>query len=383
MRRFPGLAVLGITALLGAGVAAQAPTASQTAAAAAERVPLTDDVFKTVTLLRGIPVDTFFEAMGMFANAMGNDCTYCHDPKAYFDKTAFAAPTPRIQKARQMIVMMNDLNRRYFAGQTRVTCFTCHHGNNAPTSDPDFMVQYGEPIENPNLRDFPTDARQTPDAVFGKYIQALGGADRLATFTSYTAKGTYAGFDTSFDKVPLELYGRAPGQQTMVVHFSTGVSTRVFDGTSGWMSGPDTPLPLLILTDGNLDRARLEAMAAFPAGLRQAFPQWRGGRTAIDGAEVVVLQGMDASGQPIAHFYFDEAGLLVRMIRFTRTPVGYVPTQIDYSDYRDVAGVKIPFTRKVSQTYMQMSVELTDVQPNTPVDASRFARPAPYARPRI
>ncbi len=380
MRRFLGLAILGLTALLGAGVSAQAP---KPAAAAAERVLLTDDVFKTVTLLRGIPVDTFFEAMGMFANAMGNDCTFCHDSKAYFDKALFASPTPRIQKARQMMVMMNDLNRRYFAGQTRVTCFTCHQGNNAPTSDPDFMVQYGEPTENPNLRDFPTDARITADAVFDKYIQALGGAQRVAAFTSYTAKGTYNGFDTSFDKVPVELYGRAPGQQAMVVHFSTGVSTRVFDGTGGWMSGPDTPLPLLTLTEGNLDRARLEAVAAFPAGLRQAFPRWRGGRTAIDDAEVVVLQGMDAAGQPVAHFYFNEAGLLVRMIRFTRTPVGFVPTQIDYSDYRDVAGVKVPFTRRVSQTYMQMTVELTDVQPNAAVAATRFARPMPYARSRI
>ena len=380
MRRFLGLAVLGVTGLFAAALSAQAPAPAQ-APASSERVALTDDVFKTVTLLRGIPVDTFFDAMGMFANAMGNDCTYCHDSKAYFDKTAFALPTPRIQKARQMIVMMNDLNRRYFAGETRVTCFTCHQGNNAPASDPDLMVQYGEPVENPNLRDFPTDARQTPDAVFSRYIQAVGGAERLAKFTSYTAKGTYSGFDTSFDKVPVELYGRAPGQQTMVVHFSTGVSTRVFDGKMGWMAGPDTPLPVLTLTDGNLDRARLEALAAFPTSLRQAFAQWRGGRTAIDGEEVVVMQGL-VDGQPVAHFYFDEDGLLVRMIRFTRTPVGYVPTQIDYSDYREVAGVKIPFTRKVSQTYMQMTVELTDVQPNAAIDASRFAKPAPYSRPR-
>jgi hypothetical protein len=54
-----------------------------------------------------------------------------------------------------------------------------------------------------------------------------------------------------------------------------------------------------------------------------------------------------------------------------------VPTQIDYSDFKDVAGVKIPFVRKVSQTYMQMTIELSDVQPNAPIDAARFSRPAP------
>ena len=49
---------------------------------------MTEDVFKSVKLLKGIPVDTFFEAMGMFANAMGNDCTFCHVSDAAFDKAS-------------------------------------------------------------------------------------------------------------------------------------------------------------------------------------------------------------------------------------------------------------------------------------------------------
>jgi hypothetical protein len=373
-RIFGALVVTASLALIGAGVSAQAPPP-------AERVPLTDDVFKTVTLLRGIPVDTFFDAMGMFANAMGNDCTFCHASKAYFDKSLFAEPTPRIQKARQMIVMVNALNKQYFGGQTRVTCFTCHQGSNAPSSDPNLMLQYGTPVEDPNVRDFPTDTRITADAVFDKYVQALGGAQRVKAFQSFTAKGNYSGFDTSFDKVPVEVYGRAPSQQAMVVHFTTGVSTRAFDGTNGWIAGPETPLPLMTLSEGNLDRARLEGLASFPMGLRTAFPQWRGGRTAIDEKEVVVLQGL-VNGDPIANLYFDETGLLVRMIRWVRTPVGYVPTKIDYSDYRDVGGLKVPFTRVVTQTYMQMTVELTDVQPNATVAASRFAKPTPFKQPR-
>jgi hypothetical protein len=177
----------------------------------------------------------------------------------------------------------------------------------------------------------------------------------------------------------MELYAKAPAQQTMVVRFTTGVSTRVYDGRNGWVAGPETPLPLVTLSDGNLDRARLEALAAFPMGLRQAFTQYRGGRTAIDGNEVVVLQGI-ADNQPVANFYFDETGLLVRIIRWVRTPVGMVPTLIDFKDYREVGGVKIPFTRVVTQTYMQMTVELTDLQPNANVDASRFTRPAPAKR---
>ena len=38
-----------------------------------------------------------------------------------------------------------------------------------------------------------------------------------------------------------------------------------------------------------------------------------------------------------------EVGLLVRLVRFSESPVGRIVTQVDYSDYRDVAGVKMPF----------------------------------------
>ena len=375
-RGFHCLAALALAGWLGASVSArQAP-----AQAAPETGPMSEQVFSSVTLLRGIPVDTFFEAMGMFASAMGEDCTFCHVSASYFDKSAFAKPTPRIQRARQMIVMMNALNKQYFAGQARVTCFTCHGGGASPMAEPEIARQYSAPHEDPNARAFPLDDRATAQQVWDAYVKAAGGAGAFAKLTSIAAKGMYAGFDTGFEKVPVEVYGRAPGQQAMVVHFSTGVSTRVYDGRSGWMAGPDTPVPLVTLNEGNLDRARLEAMIDFPAGLPNAYPQWRVGRTDIDGKQVRILQGLQA-GQPAANFYFDETGILIRLVRWTRTPVGLVPTQIDLTDYRDVAGVKIPFKRTVTQTYMQMSVEINEIVPNATIDAARFAKPAPVTRP--
>ncbi len=376
-RTFVGAIVIAVVCLMGVAIAGSQSAPAQTAQG---KPTLTDDVFKSVVMLRGIPVDNFFESMGMFAAAMGTDCTFCHVSNAYFDKNAFATPTPRINKARAMIAMMNGINKQYFGGQPRVTCFTCHAGSQAPRSEPDLAQQYGVPTEDPNARTFPADTRVTPDQVFDKYFKAIGGTGNLSKLTSFAAKGTYSGFDTAFDKVPVEIVGKAPAQHSMVVHMFNGASVRTFDGGSGWMAGPDTPVPLLTLTGGNLDGAKLEAMLWFPASIRQAFPEWRVGRTAINDKEVQLLQGL-SGGQARANFYFDETGLLVRMVRWTQTPVGFVPTQIDYSDYRDVAGIKVPFTRTVSQTYMQMTVELTNVQPNATIEASKFAQPAPVVRP--
>jgi hypothetical protein len=366
-RTFRGAATLAAVCLFAAATlrAQNAPPAQ-----------ITDTVFKNVQLLKGIPVDTFFDAMGMFANAMGNDCTFCHSPDAALDRNAFAVATPRIQRARQMIVMVNTINKMYFAGQPRVTCFTCHHGTQQPRSDPNFALQYGPPIPDPIARDFPTDTTIMPNQVFDKHLQAIGGAGPASKLTSFTAKATYEGFDTAFEKLPAEIFAKAPNQFATVVHMSAGDSRRVYNGTGGWLSGPDTAIPVINLTGGNLDRARLEALVAFPASLRTAFPQWRAGRTADEEHEYVVLQASE-SGQPVLNLYFDEDGMLARLVRFTVTPVGFVPTQIDYSDYREVAGVKMAFKKVVSQTYMQATIELTDVQPNTAIDAARFAPPRP------
>jgi len=363
-----------------AGVrAAQRGQGGAAAPAGGERVPMVEETFKTVQLLRGIPVDTFFEVMGTFASSMGNDCTFCHASNAALDKSAFATQTPRIQRARQMITMMRTINQQFFGGAPRVTCFTCHGGSNVPKADPSFMSQYGEPVLDPDARDFLTDASINVNQVWDKYIQALGGADKLPKLTSYAAKGTYSGFDTDFSIVPIELYAKAPNQETVVVHLTIGTSTRVFDGQNAWVAGPEQPLPLLTMTGGNIDRARLSALANFPLGLQKAYPQWRAGRTILNDKDVIVLQAT-VNGDRVAQLFFDPAsGLLVRLLRFTVTPVAFVPTQLDYADYRELPGlgVKIPFSRTLTQTYMQMTLKFMDVQPNVAIDAARFGKPAP------
>ena len=135
------------------------------------------------------------------------------------------------------------------------------------------------------------------------------------------------------------------------------------------------------LTGGNLEGAKLDAMLSFPAQIKQAFSQWRISATAIDNREVQVVQGTNPR-QPPVNFYFDESGLLVRVLRLVDTAVGRVPTQTDYSDYREVSGVKMPFRWTTTWTNGQATTELSEVQLNVPIDAAKLARPAPAPRPQ-
>src|ERR1700758_40008 len=111
---------------------------------------MSEEVFKNIQVLRGIPVDQFMDTMGMFASSLGYDCASCHDDGISSDRAAFAITTPAIQRARQMILMMNALNRANFSGEQRVTCFTCHRGNYRPETIPNLALQYGELTDDPN-----------------------------------------------------------------------------------------------------------------------------------------------------------------------------------------------------------------------------------------
>ena len=371
--------ILGAIATVIVGLVGLVSARSQAVQTA--RPQMSEEAFKDIRVLKGIPVDEFMDTMGMFAASLGYCCTDCHVKEAVGNVAAFAIQTPKIQRARGMIAMMNTINANNFGGNKRVSCYTCHHGSDQPELVPDFSLQYGAPPEpNPNAMDVATSS-VSPLPLFDKYIQAIGGAQRLAGFTSFVATGTYTGYETGSAPVPLEIYSKAPNQRTTIVKMPGEDSVRVYDGTNGWIAGPERSTTLTTLTAANLFGARMEAITSFPTLIRQEFTQWKSGSTAIDGKDVSVAQGTKAGQLPV-NFYFDpSSGLLKRLVRFAATAVGPVPTQVDYEDYRDVAGIKFPFRMIITWTDGRSTIELKEVRANVPIDAARFARPAP-ARPR-
>lgn len=355
-------------------------------AAPQQKAPMAEQVFTNVQVLKGIPVDEFMDTMGFFAASLGLNCVDCHTPQSEGNWAHFADDTPIKQTARRMITMVGAMNKSNFGGARALTCYTCHRGDQRPKVVPSLAAQYGSPLEDPNeIEIIARTGLPTADEVFDKYLQALGGTQRLGNITSFAAKGAYSGYDTDHQEFPLEIFAKAPAQRTTIVHMrlagSVEDSVRTYDGRDGWIAAPDKPVPLMALTGGNLNLAKIEAMLSFPTQVKQAFSQWRVGLTTIEDRDVQVLQGT-AAGQPPVKLYFDsKSGLLVRMVHYSESPVGRTPTQIDYDDYREVAGVQLPFHWTVTWTDGQTSTELTEVQPNVAIDNARFVRPAPAAQP--
>jgi hypothetical protein len=249
---------------------------------------------------------------------------------------------------------------------------------------PNLSIQYGmPPSENPDRLEFVAlpDRAKEVDQIFMTYVNALGGAARLGSVKTLVMAGTYAGWDTSHVEVPVEFFGRAPDAFTTVVHRKEGDNIFVFDGQNAWFAGVDAAAPnfTLTYTGGNVTGARVEALVAVaPHLLQKAYAQWQVSEDLIDDVPVTVLQGTN-QGQAPVNLYFNEAGLLVRLIRWNDTAVGPVPTQLDFSDYREVNGIRRPFEWVRAWTNNRVVFRLKDVRVNAPVDAVRFARPGPVA----
>ena len=340
---------------------------------------MAEEVFKNVQVLKGIPVDQFMDTMGFFSASLALNCTSCHGVESASDAARFADDPPLKKTARKMILMVRAINKDNFGGAGLVTCYSCHRGGDRPKITPSLADQYGTPPDpDPNEFEVAAQTAGAPsaDQVFEKYVQALGGLQQLARMTSFAAKGTYEGYDTDRETFPVEVFAKAPDQRATIVHIRGGDKITTYDGRAGWILEPETPAPLIALTGGDLDGARIEATLFFPAQIKQTRSQWRVGATMIGDTDVQVVQGTGAGKTPIKLYFDKNSGLLVRTVRYTNTVVGPIPTQVDYSDYRAAAGVKMPFKWTTTWVSGQSTTQLNELQPNVAIDAARFAKPA-------
>jgi len=394
-----GSLAIALVCLTGVASAQTAPAAKQTTPAkkpagtaaraggnpAGHSQEMAGTFFKNVTVLKNIPVDEFMDTMGFFAASLSLNCIDCHVQESGGNWGRYADDTDLKRMARKMVTMVNAINANNFGGSRSVTCWTCHRGGQIPTTIPSLLEQYSPPPpDDPNEYQITTVPGKVPtaDEVFANYMKALGGAQKVAAITTWVGKGTYEGFDTEHEANPFDIYAKSPDLRAQVAHMRVGDSWRVFNGKSAWISSPDKPEPLMTLTGGELAGAKLDATALFPAQLKAASMTWKVGATQINGQDgapdkqVWVLIG-GAPGRTVKLYFDKMTGLLTRMVRYDVTVIGTNPIQLDYEDYRDVNGVKMPFQLTTTWTDGQDIVKLNSIQANAPIDASQFNQPAP------
>lgn len=321
--------------------------------------------FKNVQVLNEIPSAKLIPAMRFFSASLGVDCSYCH-VQDHFDRDD---KKPK-QIARQMIRMMATIDNKSFAGNREVTCYTCHHGSPRPNSIPEVgteaRVQPSADVAMAGSR-LPTAAE-----LIDNYIQALGGRDAIEKTSSLVkiGKTTVRG-----QTVGVEAFYQDPNRRALIMHHADGDSVEVFDGSVGWSMVPGRPLRNL--QQDALDESRMDADLHFPLHIQQMFADLRVEYPEkVNSREAFVVSCVNV-GKPAAKLYFDQqSALLLRLVRYAESPLGLIPTQIDYSDYRDVGEVKTAFLWSVAQPGGERTtIQWERVQENVPIDVAKFAKP--------
>jgi hypothetical protein len=322
--------------------------------------------FKNLQVLKEIPAQELVPTMQFVAASLGVDCSYCHVQGA-FDKDD---KEPKAI-ARKMMQMMFAINKSNFENERKVTCYSCHRGAPKPVSVPPVASEEQNDITKAIENDSPRLPSEMPDLneILAKYMNALTGSAAGATASSRSAKGmaTLPGGK----RVPVEIMSKAPDKRLFIMHLANGDSITAYDGHTGWLAFPGrAPLRM---SSAETEGARLDAALQFPCDFKLLFQQLKIMKLVNIGQQDAYLVLGIRSGQPPVEIYFaKDSGLLLRLVRYADSALGLNPTQIDYGDYRETGGLKIPYRWTVARPLAKFSVQIDEVQQGIAIEDEKF-----------
>jgi hypothetical protein len=362
------------------GIAAPSQTPAAPAVAGEKTLGQTG---KNVQVLKDLPESQLGTVMNFVAASLGKRCDYCHVNK---DGTWVweSDDKPEKQTAREMMKMVLAINKSTFRGETAVSCYTCHRGRTSPMG----LVPLPLPIPTPRPQTpaastpgtagsqatpAPTPAALSAEQVLAKYTEALGGTAAIEKTQTRVMKGTFTGANGV--ALPFEIHQKAPDKFYINVTTQQGTIERAFDGKSAWEK---SPRGVIELAHPVLDNLKSVFLLFHNIKLKEQFTQMRlGGRDMIGDRQVIIIGGRTTDRKRQRLFFDAETGLLLRRITYTETPIGVIPEQIDFEDYRVVDGVKLPFTVRVSSVEpgLVSTRKYSEIKINVPVEDSKFNMP--------
>jgi hypothetical protein len=358
------------------------PAQSQSSPTAAAAPQTAAQKYKNIQVLKDIPADELVPSMQFITAALGVECDFCHatnQGKLEFDKD----DKKEKKTAREMMQMMFAINKNNFDGEREVTCNTCHRGSAHPQAIPAILAEAPKPEAMEAMhQQHDMDPTKLPSGapVMAKYIQAIGGAAALDKVSNRVEKGNAVMPDGP--PIPIDIYTKAPDQRVSVMHMQKGDSVTAYNGKAGWISFPGRPPREMSPADQQA--AKLDAEAFYPIQLEREFTELKldDHSEKVADHETSVVLGL-SKGQPPVKLYFDkDSGLLVRMVHYADTPLGFNPTQVDFADYREIGGVKTPYRWTIARPSGSFTIKIDEVKENVPMDDAMFVKPAAPPGPK-
>ncbi len=351
------------------------------------------EVFKNIQVLKDIPASELIPSMRYIAASLGVGCDYCHQAD-HFDND----DKPTKQRARNMMKMMFAINQDNFNGKREVTCYTCHRGvakaasiaslSAATNGAPAPVVESGsggkaaratEPGETAGASNEATKAMPSMTEILAKYVDAIGGSAAIQKNQTRVEQGSVEG--PRGPHAAIETYRTAPDKAFAIVHRPNGDVSEGVSGEIGWGKRANGEV-----TDESGDElARSRQWAEFYPGERfdKDYERFQvRGMESVNGHDAYLVMAW-WKGDGADRIYFDvQSGLLLRITHRIESPLGALPLQTDYEDYRDVNGLKIPFTVRVTRVDGTTTYTWQKMEANVAIDPGRYEKPVekPAAR---
>jgi hypothetical protein len=338
---------------------------------ASENVKTVEQQFKNIKSLTGAPADQLIPAMQYFNAALGVECNFCHvnQPQWAPDKD----DKEEKRTARLMISMTEAINKANFEGKPEVGCSTCHGGHSHPVAVPPLFDEHNPKAHEANMHGGARPQLPSVAQVLEAYEKAIGGMDAIQKLTTKTARATVTNFQGQ--TLHIELVQKSPDFTSSIMTLPNGQTRQqIYDGKNGWnkgdrgvneIHGPDLA--------GIRTTSRFDRDFAPTAGLPNARVT---GIETIDGHECYVVRGQHPDKDFSERLYFDkESGLLLRRVSAQRTLFGPLADSSDYSDYKEVQGVKLAFTVKRTTPETTFIRKIDSIEFNKPVGDGAFSRP--------
>jgi len=310
-----------------------------------------DQSRKNIRVLKGLPDSQLFPVMNFVATSLGVQCNFCHvqqgnDPKTGFTNWVWESDDKlEKQTARRMMQMVLSIqaNDKVDFRENAVTCYTCHRGQTQPVGLPPMPLARSGHEPGPN-DDAPSVRATSPsvEQIFSKYVEALGGSAATSTKTLVLKGRREASQNRNW---PNEITLASPDKFLVVATTPQAVIRQIVNGDKGWvMNGTN----VRTLSPAEVVDARHGWDELFDVVKVKLSPGMRlGGVHKVGDRDAYLVE--QATDTRTERYYFDsQTGLLLRKITVSPTLLIPIPEQIDFEDYRDVDGVKVPFTIRYS-----------------------------------
>jgi CubicO group peptidase (beta-lactamase class C family) len=185
--------------------------------------------------------------------------------------------------------------------------------------------------------------------------------------------------------VSFENYSQAPnkGVQIGQVKLGDGIEfevSRGFNGTVGWSLNP-TNGGFRELSGTELAAEKRDDEFYWELNLKELYQKMALiGQAQVGGHTAYCIEATPTEGNPIKLYFEAQSGLLVRIDSISENvKKAKVPEETYFEDYREVDGIKLPFTIRMPAD--KSTYKVNEVKHNVQIDEAKFKSPSPTDLP--